>query len=104
MGDEFRGRVDGCIVPSTAEREDNLRAAAHDMASPGSIGFSSPSSPGSVRRHRSGRTFGGAGDGAVTSLSARNVPSAGPELPVGGFYVDDGAVLSPGSDGGGGRD
>ena len=89
MGDEFRGRVDGCIVPSTAEREDNLRAAARDASSPGSIGFASPSGPGFVRCHRSGRTFGGAGVGAVSSLSVRNVPSADPG--------DDGAALSPGS-------
>ena len=94
-GEEFRGRVDGCIVPSAAEREDNFRAAARDALSPGSVGFSSPSSPGFVRCHRSGRTFGGGVAGTVSSPSIQDV--ADPVMPVGGLYVDDGAALSPGS-------
>jgi len=97
LGEEFRGRVDGCIVPSTAEREGNLRAAARDASSPGSIGFAILSSPGFVRCHRSGRTFGGTGGGAISSPLARNVPLADPGLPVSVLYVDDGAALSPGS-------
>ena len=79
-----------------AEREDNLRAAARDASFPGSIGFSSPSGPGFARRHRSGRSFGGTGVSAVSSPS-RVVPAGGYGLPAGSLYVDDGAVLSPGS-------
>jgi len=97
MGEEFRGQVDGCIVPSAAEREDNLRAVARDASSPGIIGFSRPSGPGFVRCHRSGRTFGSADFDVVSSPSGRNVSSTGPMVPAGGVCVDDGAALSPGS-------
>ena len=95
--EEVGGRVSNQFMPSPTEREDNLRAAARDMASPGSIGFASPSGPGFVRCHRSGRTFGDAGFGAVSSPSARVVPSTCPVVPSGDIYVDNGAALSPGS-------
>ena len=74
----------------------NLQAATRDALSPGSFGFSSPSGPGFVRRHRSGRTFGDA-DVAVSSPSSRDLPSGGFGVPAGSLYVDDGNVLSPGS-------
>ena len=39
--EEVIGRVSSQFMPSPSEREDNLRAAARDMASPGSFGFPS---------------------------------------------------------------
>ena len=50
-----------------------------------------------MRCHRSGRTFGGADVGALSSPSARDVPSRGFGIPAGSLYVDDGPVLSLGS-------
>jgi hypothetical protein len=101
LGEDLPGRVDGHIELSATEKEDNLQAAACDALSPGSFGFSSPSGPGFVRRHRSGRTFGGA-EPNTTSLanlapSARDMPLRGFGIPAGSLYVDDGNVLSPGS-------
>ena len=41
--------------------------------------------------------FGGAGVGAVSSPSSWAAPAGGYGIPAGSLYLDDGAVLSPGS-------
>ena len=41
--------------------------------------------------------FGGAGVGAVSSPSSWVAPAGGYGIPAGSLYLDDGAVLSPGS-------
>ena len=98
--DEVIGRVSNQFMPSPSEREDNLRAVARDMASPGGFGLPSPTESGARRRHRSGRTFSPVGSDAVSSPAARVGPPSDLETHGAGAYVtggDGGAALSPGS-------